>query len=137
MPYDIEELRNETYRHAEDPDARIPCPDCHDRPGLDIAEDQPVVAAILSHCPLCDGERSVSKARALAVLPHIAAHVRELRERAEQARQLVRRHGQHARDCEKHPDRMANRRVPQYDGDGQPKPPRCGCGLDEVAREGR
>ena len=129
MPYDINELRTVTHRHCADPEARIPCPDCHGRATLDIAEDQPAVAAILSYCPLCDGERHVTKARALAVLPHIAAHVRELRERTEQ---LLRRYGQHTRDCEKHPDRLANRRVPQYDGDGRPKAPRCGCGLEDA-----
>lgn len=77
--YDREELRDNTYKYASDPLARIPCPDCHDREELTIAEDQPFVAAILSYCPLCDGERFISKARALACLPHIAEFVKELR----------------------------------------------------------
>lgn len=77
--YDREELRDDTYKYATDPLARIPCPDCHDRESLTIAEDQPYVAALLSYCHLCDGEQFVSKARALAVLPHIAEFVQELR----------------------------------------------------------
>lgn len=77
--YDREELRDTTYKYETDSLARIPCPDCHDRELLTIAEEQPFVAAILSYCPLCDGERLISKARALAVLPHIAEFVQELR----------------------------------------------------------
>lgn len=76
--YDINELRDEAFKHAKDPNARIPCPDCHHRE-LTIAEDQPFVAAMLSYCPLCDGEKYVSKARALAVLPHVAQRVKELK----------------------------------------------------------
>jgi len=121
MAYKIEELRDNTYRYSEDPKARIPCPDCAGRAPLAIAEDQPAVASILSYCPLCDGERSVSKARALAVLPHCAENARRLRG-------LLRTHGRHAPDCEKHPDRG----VPREDG-----PPECGCGLDDVLGEGR
>lgn len=135
MPYDfrmrdaaIEEMRNDTFRYAEDPAARIPCPDCAGRPGLDIAEDQPAAAAILSYCPLCDGARSVTKARALAVLPRCAENVRRMRE-------LLRKHGRHLPDCEMHPDRLASRRTPQYDGDGRPEAPQCGCGLEDVLAE--
>lgn len=133
MVYDIEELRDTTYRHCEDPEARIPCPDCRDRPGLAIAEDQPVMAALLSYCALCDGERSVSKARALAVLPRVVEHQQELRERI---KRLLRKHGQHTSECEKHPDRLANRRTPQYNGDRKPKEPQCICGLEEAIARG-
>ncbi len=79
MSYNIEELRDLTYKYADEVGAKIPCPDCHDRESLSIAEDMPAVAGILSYCPLCDGERYVLKARALAVLPHIADHVKKLR----------------------------------------------------------
>ncbi|MHA2279480.1 MAG: hypothetical protein ACXAC5_01125 [Promethearchaeota archaeon] len=81
--YDIAELRTQTHKYAEDPEAKIPCPDCHDRKPLSIAEDQPFVGWLLSYCDLCDGERYVSKARALAVLPHIVTHVRQLKEAKE------------------------------------------------------
>lgn len=78
MPYNAEELRNSTYQYAHDPEARIPCPDCHNRASLTIDEDQPFVAALLSYCSLCDGERYISKARALAVLPCVAEYVNKL-----------------------------------------------------------
>lgn len=65
---DLDELRNQTYRYADNVGARIPCPDCHHRGEL---------ASVL--CDLCDGEGCITKARALAVLPHVVAHVRELR----------------------------------------------------------
>jgi len=74
-----DELRRLTIQHTKDEDARIPCPDCHDRPPLDIAEDHPLVAAMFFYCPLCDGCKFVTKARALAVLPHLAEFIKELR----------------------------------------------------------
>lgn len=77
--YDVNNLRDCTYRYADDPKARIPCPDCHDNFQLDLVEYQPFVAAMLNYCPLCDGERYISKARALAVLPTIAQYVKELK----------------------------------------------------------
>lgn len=87
--YDIEELRELTYTYFEDPRAQIPCPDCSRRPGLTIAEDQPAVAALLGYCPLCDGYKYVHKARALAVLPHIAAYIKALQLEVKELREQV------------------------------------------------
>jgi len=114
-PHDIEKLRDDTFAYAAAADARVPCPDCAEKPGLTLAEDQPAVAAMLPHCALCDGERSVSKARALAVLPYIAENVRMLR-------RLLGKLGHHAPGCPMNPlgPDVAN--------------PRCDCGLDEEKR---
>ena len=79
MTYDINELRIRTYQYEKDDKARIPCPDCSWKNPLAIAEDQPYVAALLNYCPLCDGERHITKARALAVLPYIAKYVQQLK----------------------------------------------------------
>ncbi len=81
--YDINELRAQTHKYHDDLQAKIPCPDCHHREPLTLAEDQPFAAALLSYCSLCDGQKYVSKARALAVLPYIAEHIKELREQCQ------------------------------------------------------
>jgi len=111
-PHDIEKLRDDTFTYAADAGARVPCPDCAEKPDLTLAEDQPAVAAMLSYCSLCDGEGSVSKARALAVLPYIAENVRRLR-------RLLGKLGRHAPDCPMNPlgPDIAN--------------PKCDCGFDE------
>lgn len=83
--YDLKELRDNTDKYADDPGAKIPCPDCRDRGTLTVAEDQPAVAALLSYCSLCDGERYVFQARALAVLPHLCERIKELREKCQKA----------------------------------------------------
>ncbi len=85
--YDVRKLRCQTFKYASEPVSRIPCPDCHHREPLTIADDQPAVAAMLSYCSLCDGERYISKARALAVLPHVTAYVKELRGTIEELRE--------------------------------------------------
>jgi len=69
-----EELRRLTRQYTEDENASIPCPDCHNPPPLDA-----VIAEIIKYCPLCDGTKVVTKARALAVLPQLSEFIQTLR----------------------------------------------------------
>lgn len=75
--YNTDELRDATEKYEDNPAAKIPCPACHHPKSLTRPEDPPDIVAFLCH--LCDGSRYVTKARALAVLPHIAQYVKELR----------------------------------------------------------
>lgn len=81
VPYSVTELRHQTHKYAEDPHARIPCPDCSGRSKLNLDEDCPIVMAIPTYCPLCDGLGFVTKARALAVLPCISEHIKKLKKK--------------------------------------------------------
>lgn len=78
--YDLNELRELTVQY-ETEDVTIPCPDCSEKSGMTIAEDNPIVSALLSRCDLCDGERVIGRARALAVLPHICKVSKERAEK--------------------------------------------------------
>jgi len=48
------------------------------------------------------------------------------------ADEALQKYGRHTRECELHPERMAVRRVPQYDADGRPAAPRCTCGFEDA-----
>lgn len=79
MSYDINDLRDLTYKYTKDHNARIPCPDCHNKKIPTLVEDQPFAAAVIFYCPLCDGKRYITKARALAILPCLAEHIKKLK----------------------------------------------------------
>jgi len=105
-------LRQETCQHIMDPQAKVPCPGCAARPAP---------AAEAPACLLCDGVRVVTKARALAVLPHVARNAMRLEE-------ALRRYGRHEPGCEADPEKWAHCDT----RGGMSWKPRCTCGLWEA-----